>query len=145
MITEAYPPMGKSIKMLARQVIEQGKPCNIEFGTVLSSSPLVIRLSQKIKLTDEFLILTNAVKDHSVDVTVSWKTVKDKHQHGNGNNGQPTDEVEHDHAIKGIKKITIHNGLTEGEKVILLRVQGGQSYVVIDRVDEIPVIKGESV
>ena len=145
MITEAYPRMGKSIKMLAKQVIEQGKPCNIEFGTVVSSSPLVIRLSQKIELTDGFLILTNSVKDHSVDITVSWKTVENKHKHGNGNNGQPTDEVEHDHAISGVKKITIHNGLTVGEKVILLRVQGGQSYVVIDRVDEIPVFKGESV
>jgi hypothetical protein len=145
MITEAYPPMGKSIKMLAKQVIEQGKPCNIEFGTVVSSSPLIIRLSQKIELNDKFLILTNAVKDHSVDITVSWKTVENKHKHGNGNDGQPTDEVEHDHGISGVKKITIHNGLTVGEKVILLRVQGGQSYVVIDRVDEIPKFKGESI
>lgn len=125
------------------------QPADMMFGVVEQVKPsLRIRVDQKLPLTEEYLILTNAVKDHTVDITVSWQTVEDDylepdHTHGKGNNGAPTDnpiswDTTHKHDIKGRKKITIHNGLTVGEKVLLLRTQGGQNYVVIDRVDEIP-------
>lgn len=124
--------------------VNQGQPMSLCFGTVVSTSPLSISISQNMTLTDQFLILTNAVRDYSVDITVSWTTVENTHKHGNGNEGKPTDDETHNHNIQGRKTITIHNGLTVGEQVLLLRVQGGQSYVVIDRVDEI-VTTGENV
>ena len=40
----------------------------------------------------------------------------------------------HNHAVTGKKTMTLHNALKKGEKVALLRTQGGQQYVVIDRV-----------
>lgn len=124
--------------------VNQGQPMSLYFGTVVSTSPLSINIAQNMTLTDQFLILTNAVRDHSVDITVSWTTIENTHKHGNGNGGSPTDDATHNHNIQGKKTITIHNGLTVGEQVLLLRVQGGQSYVVIDRVDEI-VTTGENV
>ena len=143
-LTESYPPISELIKALAKGVMNSSQLADIEFGVVEEVNPLKIRINQHMIFTDEFLILTNAVKDHSVDVSVSWNTEAEKeHTHGNGNNGKPTEGVEepkdgHKHQIKGRKRITIHNGLTVGEKVLLLRTQGGQNYVVIDRVDEIP-------
>ena len=162
-IVQAYPPIADSIKRLAKGVFDASQPTDLVFGIVESANPLKIRINQKMVLPDEFLILTNAVKDHSVDVTVSWSTVSDdylktestlyQHTHKGqnyvGNMGKPLDgesdptdimkyNTTHHHDIKGRKKITIHNGLTVGEKVLLLRTQGGQNYVVIDRVDEIP-------
>lgn len=134
----------EAIKQLATAAVNATKPMEFSFGIVDTSNPLTIRLNQKMLLSDEFLILTNAVKDHSVDITVSWNTLDETHKHENGNQGKPTAEVTHKHGIRGRKKITIHNGLTAGEKVLLFRVQGGQNYVVIDRVDEIPTT-GESV
>lgn len=143
-LTRTYPSIADSIRRLAKGVQDASQPTDLVFGIVESVSPLKIRVNPHLLLPDEFLILTNAVKDHSVDVTVSWSTEPEKeHTHGNGNNGTPTTGVEepkdgHKHDIKGRKRITIHNGLTLGEKVLLLRTQGGQNYVVIDRVDEAP-------
>ena len=41
--------------------------------------------------------------------------------------------VSHSHDIRGWKKLTLRWGLTVGERVILLRCDGGQKYVVLDR------------
>lgn len=40
----------------------------------------------------------------------------------------------HSHSINGKKEITIHNGLKVNDEVLLLRMQGGQKYIVIDKV-----------
>ena len=123
----------------ARSTIAATHPMDLVFGVVVSVNPLTISISQKMMLTDEFLILTNAVRDHSVDIGVTWTTEDEtEHVHGNGNDGQDTEKTNHKHNITGRKKITIYNGLTIGEKVLLLRAQGGQDYIVLDRVDEIP-------
>lgn len=134
-----YGDLAQLLKVFTRQTIESTQPMNFTFGKVINTNPLQISIDQKLILGDEFLILTNAVRDHSVDIEISWNTDKPD----DGNNSDPTKEHTHKHKIHGRKKITIYNGLTPGEKVLLLRAQGGQDYIVIDRVDEIPT-KGES-
>ena len=136
-----------------KQLLNHIKIADVEFGRVTGVNPLEIFVDSKSRMPAAFFTLTNAVKDHTVDITVSWATEEDDylkpdHQHGNGNNGSPTDnpiqwDTKHKHDIKGRKRITIHNGLTLGERVILLRKQGGQDYIVLDRVDE-PKATGES-
>lgn len=131
--------IARLINSNARSEFARTQPMNLVFGTVLSANPLTIAINQKMILTSEFLILTNAVRDHSVDIQVSWCT--DKPDNGGAD---PTGSHTHNHKIQGRKKITIYNGLTIGEKVLLLRAQGGQDYIVLDRVNEIPTT-GESV
>lgn len=131
--------IAKLIGCSALDAVDRTQPMSFVFGTVTSTNPLKIATDQKMTLTDEFLILTNAVRDHSVDISVSWTTGEPEK-----GNTDPTGEHTHNHKIQGRKKITIHNSLTLGEKVLLLRAQGGQDYIVIDRVDEIPTT-GESV
>lgn len=41
--------------------------------------------------------------------------------------------LNHSHDYVGKKKFTAHYGLSKGEKVILLRIQGGQKFIVLDR------------
>ena len=125
-----YGELVHAIKDLVKQTVKSTQPMDLVFGTVTSANPLQIMINQKMVLSDEFLILTSAVRDHTVPVSIEWKTEETKC------------ETMHNHEIQGRKKITIHNGLTRGEKVLLLRAQGGQNYIVIDRVDEIPT--GES-
>lgn len=134
------------IKQASTSVIESEKPAAICFGTVISVSPLKIRVEQKLTLGENQLVLTKAVTDHWVDIEVSHYTVNDafmngKHKHeiydtytGGGDCDTGDLDTTHKHAYKGRKKITIYNGLLVGEKVLLLRVQGGQQYVVLDRV-----------
>lgn len=52
------------------------------------------------------------------------------------------DTTKHAHEYKGRKKVLIHYGLKQGESVLLIRMQGGQKYLVLDRIGEVPV-KGE--
>ena len=144
MIEGAAPKLTDLMKLIAAGVINNMQLPEVYIGKVVNINPLEIRLNAQNILPEKYLILTNAVKDHEVDISISWTTVDNKHKHGNGNEGQDTTEVTHKHDIKGRKKITIHNGLTQGEKVLLLRTQGGQNYVVVDRISKLQT-SGESV
>lgn len=183
------------IKALAAGTEDAAKPTTLEFGTVVSAeyAPLEIQISDKLILDEDFLELTNAVKDHWVDVEVYMETIDDNdlsevqanhyanvdrynadsaiinsnsskynsHTHTNGNLGSPTgtltvpdkmqmEEVgqqtkrhtSHLHNIAGRKKIRVYNGLHTGEKVILLRMRGGQKYLVLDRLTD-HIVGGE--
>ncbi len=99
----------KQMKQAAVDAMEASKPAGIFCGKVISASPLKISIDQKLTLQKEQLILTEAVTDHEIKVKIDW-------------------DVE-----KGEKKLTLHNGLKTGEKVVLVRMQGGQKYVVLDR------------
>ena len=104
-------------------------PVNICFGKVTSVSPLKILVEQKITLGKAQLVLTRNVTDYNVNVTVDWGTdVSLDVLTEEGMN------LSHRHDIKGKKTMTVHNALKNGDEVILLRVQGGQKYIVIDRV-----------
>ena len=97
------------------------------YGTVMSVAPLKIQVEQKIILTKAQLVLTRNVTDFETEVTVDWTT-----ENKSGGSGDSTFSS-HNHAVKGKKKITVHNALQVGEKVVLLKQHGGQKYLVLDR------------
>lgn len=116
------------VKKAAVEAVEAQKPVNILFGTVISASPLKIQVDQKSIYTSKMLILTRNVTDFEVDMTVNH-TTEDK----GGGSGMAAFES-HNHAYSGRKTFKVHNALQAGEKVLLVRVQQGKKYVVIDRV-----------
>jgi len=118
----------KLIKRIAVEAVEASKPTNIVFGQVTSTSPLKITIEQKITLSSQQLILTRNVTDHEIEMTLEHET--DYKSGGSGDSSFAS----HNHAVTGKKTMTLHNALKKGEKVALLRTQGGQQYVVIDRV-----------
>lgn len=108
----------KAIKKAAKEAIEAADPTAIQFGHVTSISPLKILVEQKKELTIAQLVLTRNVKDYKLEMTVEHVT-----------------EVAeaHSHEYKGRKKFTIHNALKVGDTVILVKMQGGQKYIVWDK------------
>lgn len=120
------------IKQISVNAIMEGKPVDIQYGTVESAEPLVIRTNQKLLLEAEDLVLSNMVQDHTVDMTVSHQTEEIELIEN-----RSTDYKKHRHEYKGRKKITLHYGLKAGEKVLLLREQGGQKFFIVDRVSEV--------
>ena len=62
------------IKQAGIEAMEASKPVKVMFGEVKSVKPLMIMVEQKLPLTEEFLILTYAVKDHWRDMTVDHLT-----------------------------------------------------------------------
>ena len=139
------------MKQAGSSATEANNPVNVCFGKVTSASPLKILVEQKITLGSAQLILTRNVMDHDVMVTVDWGTNTslsdhkhivdttsdeggtDSHTHLVSGNTDTVD-LSHKHTMNGKKKMTIHNALQKGDEVILLRMQGGQKYVVMDRV-----------
>ncbi len=118
------------IKKAALEATEASNPATIEFGTVTSVSPLKIQIDQKLTLTSAQLILTRNVTDYYVDMTVDHLT--EKRAGGSGENAFSS----HDHEYKGRKTFLVHKSLQVGEEVVLVRMQGGQKFVVFDRLGE---------
>lgn len=139
------------IKKTAVDAVTASQPCNVLFGKVVSEDPLQININSKLFLTSEFLVLTKAVQDYEVDVEVSHyveeETFKESHVHtfsgsdSEGNTFEGTTSSgnlkgKHKHQYTGKKKIKIYNGLKVGEEVIVIKAQGGQKYVVLDRLTD---------
>lgn len=112
----------KLMKKAGVEAVDTTSPMKTLIGTVTSISPLEITIDQRLCIPADFLFLTDNVIDKEVEVTVN-------------------DEVDqggeldlHKHSYVGNKKHIHHNGLKIGEKVLLLRIQGGQQFIVLNRV-----------
>ena len=118
------------VKRAAVEAVLAGNPMSVCFGTVTSASPLKIMVDQKKTLTEAQLILTNNVRDFAVEMT----TLPDFHEteEESGGSGDAAFSS-HKHKYQGRKKWKVHLALKSGEKVILLRCDGGQKYIVLDR------------
>lgn len=120
----------KLVKRAAVEAVQASSPTGVEYGFVTSASPLEITVDQKKILTEAQLILTDAVRDYAVEMT----TLPEFHEteETSGGSGDAA-FASHKHKYQGRKKWKVHNALKTGEKVILLRCDGGQQYVVLDR------------
>lgn len=104
------------IKRAALDAVDAGKPVNVCFGRVTKASPLVICVDQKLYLGENQLVLCRSVTEYTVQVKVEWETDSGFDQ------------------ITGDKYMLVRNALKTGDEVLLLRVQDGQKYVVVDRI-----------
>lgn len=126
----------RAVKKAAVEAVRAENPMGVCHGTVTGLSPLEITTDQKLILGEKQLILTNAVRDYTVEMTVDHVTEVISHGHSvtdtytGGGTAQP---VEPSHPYKGRKSFRVHLGLKMGEKVILVRCDGGQQFVVLDR------------
>lgn len=107
---------------------ENSQPCDLRVGTVVSTSPLKVRVTQQLVLPESLLIVPQHLTNYHVDVTIDWDT-----ESRSGGSGEPS-FASHDHDIVGRKRMLVHNALNSGDKVALLRKHGGQSYFILDRI-----------
>ena len=115
------PDLVTLIKQAALDAVGNQKPTQEMLGTVESENPLTVRIEQKLLLGRNQLILTRTVSDYELEIETGIQT---------GSAGDPS----HAHAIEGKKTVKILNGLKTGESVLLIRMQGGQKYIILDRV-----------
>lgn len=109
----------KIIKRTVADTIHSMKVSDLCFGEVVSAEPIKILIDQKFMLGERQLILTRNVTEYELEMTVEHFT---------------ENEAGHRHEYKGKKKFVVHNALTVGEKVVLIRQHGGQKYLVVDRI-----------
>lgn len=124
MINDELPNV---LKSLVAQTVRGMNPSDFVLGEVISEAPLVIRVGEN-ELDEDFLILSDNVRDFEVDIEVNHITEK------RAGGGGYAEYASHDHDYKGRKKIIIYNGLKIGEKVVMIQQSGGQLFFVASRV-----------
>lgn len=105
--------LGDKIRRLGSEAVKAGNPVSVLFGTVTRINPLEVNVDQRFTLDEDFLIVTESLVKYEVDL---------KHQH---------DGASMEEAL--VDKLVIREGLKIGDSVLLLRMQGGQKYVVWDK------------
>ncbi len=110
------PSLLDIIKTAGMDAVGASNPVNIIFGEVMTTAPLSVNIDQRFTLPAEFLILPESLSKYEVDL-------KHSHSASDGQTGEALTE-----------KLVIRAGLKTGDKVLLIRVQGGQQYVVLDKV-----------
>ena len=99
-----------AVKRAALDAMENAQLCDLRYGTVVDTSPLKVKVTSQFTIPSSLLIVPEHLTKHTVSVTVDWGEVS------------------------GTKKMTINNALKVGDKVALVRKQGGQSYFILDRI-----------
>ena len=94
------------IKRASMDAIDNIQMCDLRMGEVVSISPLKIQVTNQFTIPQSLLIVPKHLTDYDVNVTLNGET----------------------------QTMTINNSLKIGDKVALLRKQGGQSYFILDRI-----------
>lgn len=147
------------IKRASLDAVENSNPCDLRYGTVISTSPLEIKITPQLVLSKDVLIVPKHLTDYSVKVSLNWETesipnhkhsysgvttevvkddddVSDYALHSHDYSGVTTDAGSHTHSLvsEGNRLITIHSSLKIGDMVALLRESGGQRFYILDRI-----------
>lgn len=97
------------VKEVAQQAQDASVPAAFLTGLVTSAAPLTVRVDNRFELSGEALVILRELR------AGTWGT----HTHTLA--GQPTGP-------------DVYTGLAAGDKVVLLRNQGGQEFLVLGRV-----------
>lgn|SRR5690606_26231083 len=108
--------LANAIKQISQNLNDSGNPLAVMFGTVTKESPLEVLVDQRLLLDEDFFIIPEQLTRYEIDL-----------RHYHETNGEPTRDALPD-------KVVIREGLKVGDGVVLLRVQGGQQFVVLDKV-----------
>jgi len=106
------------MKRASMDAMENAQMCDLRYGTVISTSPLRVQVTTQFIIPSSLLVVPEHLTDHDVSVTIDWNT----------------EATDHSHQVTGKKTMTVHGALKVGDKVALLRKQGGQSYFILDRI-----------
>lgn len=94
------------IKRTALEAFANEQPCDLRYGTVINNNPLQIRITNLLVIPSAVLVIPEHLTNRNVNITIDGEE----------------------------KTMTVQNELKVGDKVALLRKQGGQSYFILDRI-----------
>lgn len=110
------------MKRASMEAMENAQMSDLRYGKVTSEKPLKVYVTNLFTIPESMLVVPEHLTDYEIEITTEgygWVT---------------EEEQSHKHDIKQKKrKLKIHGALKVGDKVALLRKQGGQSYFILDR------------
>ncbi|MCI1999549.1 MAG: DUF2577 domain-containing protein [Clostridia bacterium] len=124
----------KVIQNVAVNAVNNSKPVSIVFGTVKSVSPLKIFIDQKLTLGEKQLIIPQYLTDYKTKISFDNPAIKQIFTTFNMQETSESSESKMSFKQPAVKhEITVYNALKAGDKVILMRLAGGQKYLILDR------------
>lgn len=126
--------MIRATKRVAIDAVNASKPCNVFYGVVTNAAPLKILVEQKFTLTAAQLVLSRNVTDFQTEISFDNPDIKQEFTTWDLGESSESPPEKIAFKSKTKHKITVYNALKAGEKVVLLRCAGGQSFVVLDRI-----------
>lgn len=126
-------------KAAALAAVEASNPVNLIYGTVIKSKPIEIEIHKDLILTEEFLDIAEHLTRHERIVTIEHEEMAsrklgDKEEIDfldTDDKAYPATKYKHSYV-----KLIFEDGLKIKEKVVILRMQGGHKFLVIDRYRE---------
>lgn len=135
------PDMVQTLKQIAVEAVQAESPVSLVYGTIISISPLQIRAGDKLMLTGKMLLVPQALLTRQVSASINWTTdqgagLQTQHAHEAPHGATTTNgfDPSHTHTVAGTLSLTLHSELAAGDSVLLLRMQGGQQYLVLGKV-----------
>ena len=119
----------EALKQVSSEVVQAGNPTSVIYGKVISKHPLKIQVNNKLILDESFLVLTKNVLDHKVKFTMDFRGEEPGKITINGEQNV-LDKMEYKKGYAIIK-----NGLNVGDTAIMVQQQGGQKFVVVDKMN----------
>lgn len=117
------------IKQIVVNVLEDYKLMDLCYGEVISEQPIEIRIDSKLILKAPQLIFTRSTLNHEFEYL--------KPTGSGGSETKPHSNISRETSYtfgeRKTERYEVINRLEQGEKVLLLRVMGGQKYVVLDK------------
>lgn len=110
------------IKQAAIDAVESTHPVAVLFGKVIKEDPVEIQVTPKLVLKEKHLI----IPDSLTKKTFKKELVEIK--------GKTRSAEDHSHTINDNFEVILDNRLKVGEYAILLRLTGGNQYLILDRV-----------
>ncbi|MDB6261142.1 DUF2577 domain-containing protein [Lactobacillus amylovorus] len=114
-----------------------GKPSDysdVVYGTVISPKPLKVQLSNNMVLTNDFIILGKHIGKFKLQGNAIMKGSADMTFHGHH------DKANISKADLSFKKTSMYiefdNSLEKGDKVTMIRLDGGQQFYLFERLGE---------
>lgn len=114
-----------TIKQASMAAMSASNPAAVMFGEVSNTNPLEVVVDQRFTLPADFLLVPESLIHFEIALNHSHEYTDDS---GSGSGTKQTGNA------LPAEPIVIRRGLESGDKLILLRVQGGQQYVILDRV-----------
>lgn len=124
------PSMLEIIKRASLDAVENSNPMRIYYGVVATAEPISIKIDQKFTIPSEFIVLTRNVTKYKTKAIYNIKAHETEYD--------AVDEPHHKHEVKKktfTEDITIDNSLKVGDRVLMIQAQGGQQYIVLDKVE----------
>ena len=126
--------LAETIYLMNQRSQLAAQPTDLKIGTVTSTDPLEITLSTNMApLQSGILLLTSAVVERKIPVL--------EHNHTVPGSGTTSDALSSVACYENGTALPVENGyiilnraLAVGDKVIMLRVQRGQKFIVLSRV-----------